>query len=106
MNECTHTLDYQLIDEGRKTTKTEQLKGAYGFLSCGCIDLVCRARSTFLPDNPCREVGLAEYQHRIENSSKSTLVVIFWFKGTPAKNGSWYLEERYTTDLEDYRKGY
>ena len=35
---------------------------------------------------------------------KSTLVVIFWFKRTHAKNGSWYLEERYTTDLEDYRK--
>ena len=37
---------------------------------------------------------------------KSTLVVIFWFKRTPAKNGSWCLEERYTTDLEDYHKGY
>ena len=35
---------------------------------------------------------------------KSALVVIFWFKRTPAKNGSWYLEERYTTDLEDYHK--
>ena len=35
---------------------------------------------------------------------KSTLVVIFWFKRTPAKNGSWYLEEWYTTDLEDYHK--
>ena len=35
---------------------------------------------------------------------ESTLVVIFWFRRTPAKNGSWYLEERYTTDLEDYRK--
>ena len=37
---------------------------------------------------------------------KSTLIVIFWFKRTPAKNGSWYFEEGYTTDLEDYRKGY
>ena len=35
---------------------------------------------------------------------KSTLVVIVRFNRTPAKNGSWYLEERYTTDLEDYRK--
>ena len=35
---------------------------------------------------------------------KSTLIVIFWFKRTPAKNGSWYLEEGNTTDLEDYRK--
>ena len=35
---------------------------------------------------------------------KRTLVMIFWFKRTPAKNGSWYLEEGNTTDLEDYRK--
>ena len=35
---------------------------------------------------------------------KSTLIVIFWLKRTPAKNGSWYLEERYTMDLEDYRR--
>ena len=35
---------------------------------------------------------------------KSTLVVIFWFKRTSAISSSWYLEERNTTDLEDYRK--
>ena len=35
---------------------------------------------------------------------KSILVVIFWFKGTPSKDGSWYLEEGNTTDLKDCRK--
>ena len=35
---------------------------------------------------------------------KSTLVVIFSFGRTSAKGGSWYLEEGYTTDLEDYHK--
>ena len=36
---------------------------------------------------------------------KSTLIVIFWFKELLPK---WFmvLEEQYTTDLEDYRKGY
>ena len=38
MNECTHTLDYQLIDEGQKTTKEGQLKRTYDFMSCECID--------------------------------------------------------------------
>ena len=38
MNECTYTLDYQLIDEGQKTTRAGQLKGTYDFLSCECID--------------------------------------------------------------------
>ena len=37
---------------------------------------------------------------------KSTLIVIFWFKGTSAISSSWYLEEGNTTDLEDYRKCY
>ena len=37
---------------------------------------------------------------------KSTLIVIFWFKGTPAKDVSWYLEEGNATDIEDYPKGY
>ena len=30
--------------------------------------------------------------------------MIFWFSRTSAKDGSWYLEEGYTTDLEDYHK--
>ena len=38
MNECTHTLDYQMIDGGQKTSKEGQLKGMYDFLSYGCID--------------------------------------------------------------------
>ena len=69
--------------------------------------LVCQTKfNMFLPDNPCREVGLAESRFMNGELLKSTLVVIFWFRRTLAKNGSWYLEERYTTDLEDYRKGY
>ena len=37
-HECITTPDYQLIDEGQKTTKEGQLKGTYDFLSCECID--------------------------------------------------------------------
>ena len=67
--------------------------------------LVCRTKfNMFLPDKPCREVGLAESQFMNGELLKSTLIVIFRFKRTPAKNGSWYLEEGNTTDLEDYRK--
>ena len=36
---------------------------------------------------------------------KSTLVVIIGSK-IFCHNGSWYLEEGNTTDLEDYRQGY
>ena len=39
MNGCTHTLDYQLLDEGQKTTKEGQLERTYDLLSCGCMDL-------------------------------------------------------------------
>ena len=63
MNECTHTLDYQLIDEGQDTTKERQLKGTYGFLSCGCINLVCQTGSTyFLWITHAEEEGLADSQ--------------------------------------------
>ena len=34
----------------------------------------------FLPDNPCKEVGLAESRFMNGELLKSTLIVIFWFK--------------------------
>ena len=70
---CTTTPGYQLIDEGRNTTEKGQLKGTYHFLSCGCIDLVNKF-NIFLPDNPCRKVGLADSQYRMENSSGALLL--------------------------------
>ena len=41
--------------------------------------LVCRAKSTFLPDNPCREVGLAESRFMNGELLKNNPVVIFQF---------------------------
>ena len=46
MNECTHTLDYQLIDEGQDATKEGQLKGTYNFLSCGYMGWYAEQSST------------------------------------------------------------
>ena len=56
----------------------------------------------FLPDNPCRKVGLAESQYEW-STTRSTLVVIFWFGRTLAKmvHGT---GRTITTDLEDYHK--
>ena len=66
--------------------------------------LVCRTKfHMFLPDNPCREVGLAESRFMNGELLKSTMIVVFWFKNF-CLNGSWYLEERNTTNLEDRRK--
>ena len=68
--------------------------------------LVCRTNSTyFFRITHAEEEGLVESQFgwraRQEHSGCDLLV-----KRTSAKDGSWYLEEWYTTDLEDYRKGY
>jgi hypothetical protein len=46
-HECTHILDYQLIDEGRNTTEKERLGGTYDFLSCGCTDYYVKKGSTY-----------------------------------------------------------
>ena len=43
----------------------------------------------FLPDNPCRKVGLADSQFLNGEPIKITLIVIFWFKGF-CHIGSWY----------------
>ena len=60
----------------------------------------------FLPDNPCRKGRTGRVTIKNGELFESTLVMISWFRRTSAKNGSWYLEERYTTDLEDYHNGY
>ena len=59
----------------------------------------------FLPDNPCGKVGLADSQYGWSTPQERPgcdLLVQTNF----CHNGSWYLEEGNTTDLEDYRKGY
>ena len=66
--------------------------------------LICRTKfNRFLPDNPCRKVELTESQLWMENSTR---VLWLWYFGSKklCLNGSWYLEEGNTTDLEDCRK--
>ena len=104
MNDCTHTLDYQLIDEGQKTTKEGQLKRTYDFLSCGCMDQHVKRVQHISSGQPMRKGRTGRVTTQNRELIKSTLVVIFRFN--EAISCSWYLEEENTTDLEDYRKGY
>ena len=79
MNECTHNLDYQLIDEGQKTTKRDNSKEHITFRVVEAWISMSNDFNIILLDNPCRKVELAESQYSMENSSRA-LVVIFWFK--------------------------
>ena len=60
MNECMHTVDYQLIDEGQKMTKGDNSKEHTIFWVVDAWIRMLNEFNIFLPDNPCREVGLAE----------------------------------------------
>ena len=60
----------------------------------------------FLLDNPCRKVELADSEYEWSTPQEHPGCDLLVQRGTSAKDGSWYLEEWYTTDLEDYRKGY
>ena len=107
MNECTHTLDYQLIDEAQKKAKEGQLKRTYDFLSCGCINLVCQTSSTYFfqiihAERWDWQIHNAEWRTHQEHSGCDPSVQ----RGTSAINSSWYLEEEDATDFKDYRKGY
>ena len=74
---CTTTPVYQLIDEGQKTTKRDNSKNIY-FFELWIHRLVCRTKfNMFLPDKPCREVGLAESHNSMENSSRALLLSSF-----------------------------
>ena len=72
-NECTTTPDYQLIDEGQKTTKEGQLKEHMIFRVMDAWISMSKELNIFLPDNPCRKVELAESQYRMENPSRALL---------------------------------
>ena len=100
MNECTHTLDYQLIDEGQKTTKEGQLKRTYDFLSCGCMDQHVERVQHISSGQRMRKgrTGRVTTQNReLIKSSGCDLLV----QRTSAINGSQYLEEGNTMDLKD-----
>ena len=77
MNERTHTLDYQLIDEGQKQLRRDNSRNIY-LSELWMHRLVCRTKfNMFLPDNPCRKVELAESQYSMENSSRALLLSSF-----------------------------
>ena len=58
----------------------------------------------FLPDNPCRKGRTGRYTMQNGELIEGTLVVIFWFNEELLPYWFMVLEERYTTDLEDYHK--
>ena len=68
--------------------------------------LVCRTSSPyFFRIIHAEEEGLAESQYEWSTPQERPGCDLL-VKRTSAMNGSWYLEERYTTDLKDYHKGY
>ena len=71
------------------------------------LGLACRTSSTyFFRITHAEEEGLAESQYEWSTPQEHSSCDLSVQRGTSAKDGSWYLEEWYTTDLEDYRKGY
>ena len=86
---CITTPEYQLIYKGKKTTKDGQLKGTYDFLSCGCMVWHVERIQHISSGQSMRKGRTGRATIYNGELIKSTLVVIFWFRRTPAKNGSW-----------------
>ena len=104
MNECTHTLDYQLMDEGQKTTKGGATQKNIRFSELWTHGLECRTSSTYFFQTIHAErqdwQGLDIEWGTLREHSCCDLLV----QQTSAISGSQYLEEGNTTDLEDYHK--
>ena len=57
----------------------------------------------FLPDNPCRKVGLAESQYEWSTTQEHSGCDLLVQKNS-CQGWLMVFEEGYTTDLEDYHK--